>query len=426
MASMIQLPKGTRDILPDEMHKWYHVEEVVRRLCEDFGYKEIRTPVFESTDLFVRGVGDTTDIVQKEMFTMVDAGGRSLTLRPEGTSPVVRAVLENSLYALPMPLKLYYNPLTCYRAEKPQAGRQREFHQFGVELFGAATPAADAEVILVAFELFSRFGLADRLLLKLNSIGCPVCRAQYREALLSYLEGHRAALCDTCRQRMDKNPMRVFDCKSEICQGIATGAPLITDYLCGDCRAHFEALQQTLLALKIPFEVDPTIVRGLDYYRRTVFEFVSGDIGAQATVCGGGRYDGLVEELGGDPLPGIGFGLGIERLIMSLDSAGYAFPPLPGVTVYVGMTDASLDVLTTKLVTDLRRAGISTEKDIVGRSVKAQMKYAGKLGVRYALIIGQNEVETGLVTVKDMQGGEPFEARLDSLAQALLERIQAQ
>ena len=422
MASMIRLPKGTRDILPSEIHKWYHIEEVVRRLCEDFGYKEIRTPVFESTDLFVRGVGDTTDIVQKEMFTLIDAGGRSLTLRPEGTSPVVRAVLENSLYAGPMPLKLYYNPLTCYRAEKPQAGRQREFHQFGVELFGAATPAADAEVILVAYELFRRFGLAERLLLKLNSIGCPACRAAYREALLAYLEGYREELCDTCRQRMDKNPMRVFDCKSEICQGVAQGAPLITSYLCGDCKEHFEALQQTLSALEIPFEVDPTIVRGLDYYRRTVFEFVSDDIGAQSTVCGGGRYDGLVEELGGDPLPGIGFGLGIERLIMSLDRAGYVFPELPCIEVYIGMTDASLDILTTKLVTKLRRAGISAEKDIVGRSIKAQMKYADKLGARYALIVGQNEVETGRVTVKDMQGGESFEASLDGLTEAFAAR----
>ena len=422
MASMIRLPKGTRDILPSEIHKWYHIEEVVRRLCEDFGYKEIRTPVFESTDLFVRGVGDTTDIVQKEMFTLIDAGGRSLTLRPEGTSPVVRAVLENSLYAGPMPLKLYYNPLTCYRAEKPQAGRQREFHQFGVELFGAATPAADAEVILVAYELFRRFGLAERLLLKLNSIGCPACRAAYREALLAYLEGYREELCDTCRQRMDKNPMRVFDCKSEICQGVAQGPPLITSYLCGDCKEHFEALQQTLSALEIPFEVDPTIVRGLDYYRRTVFEFVSDDIGAQSTVCGGGRYDGLVEELGGDPLPGIGFGLGIERLIMSLDRAGYVFPELPCIEVYIGMTDASLDILTTKLVTKLRRAGISAEKDIVGRSIKAQMKYADKLGARYALIVGQNEVETGRVTVKDMQGGESFEASLDGLTEAFAAR----
>ena len=422
MASMIRLPKGTRDILPSEIHKWYHIEEVVRRLCEDFGYKEIRTPVFESTDLFVRGVGDTTDIVQKEMFTLIDAGGRSLTLRPEGTSPVVRAVLENSLYAGPMPLKLYYNPLTCYRAEKPQAGRQREFHQFGVELFGAATPAADAEVILVAYELFRRFGLAERLLLKLNSIGCPTCRAAYREALLAYLEGYREELCDTCRQRMDKNPMRVFDCKSEICQGIAQGAPLITSYLCGDYKERIEALQQTLSALEIPFEVDPTIVRGLDYYRRTVFEFVSDDIGAQSTVCGGGRYDGLVEELGGDPLPGIGFGLGIERLIMSLDRAGYVFPELPCIEVYIGMTDASLDILTTKLVTKLRRAGISAEKDIVGRSIKAQMKYADKLGARYALIVGQNEVETGRVTVKDMQGGESFEVSLDGLTEAFAAR----
>ena len=378
--------------------------------------------MFESTDLFVRGVGDTTDIVQKEMFTLVDAGGRSLTLRPEGTSPVVRAVLENSLYAGPMPLKLYYNPLTCYRAEKPQAGRQREFHQFGVELFGAATPAADAEVILVAYELFRRFGLAERLLLKLNSIGCPTCRAAYREALLAYLEGYREELCDTCRQRMDKNPMRVFDCKSEICQGVAQGAPLITSYLCGDCKEHFEALQNTRSSVEIPFEVDPTIVRGLDYYRRTVFEFVSDDIGAQSTVCGGGRYDGLVEELGGDPLPGIGFGLGIERLIMSLDRAGYVFPELPCIEVYIGMTDASLDILTTKLVTKLRRAGISAEKDIVGRSIKAQMKYADKLGARYALIVGQNEVETGRVTVKDMQGGESFEASLDGLTEAFAAR----
>ena len=374
MASIIRLPKGTRDILPDEIHKWYHIEEVVRRLCQDFGYREIRTPVFESTDLFVRGVGDTTDIVQKEMFTLVDAGGRSLTLRPEGTSPVVRAVLENSLYAGPMPLKLYYNPLTCYRAEKPQAGRQREFHQFGVELFGAATPAADAEVILVAYELFRRFGLAERLLLKLNSIGCPTCRAAYREALLSYLEQYRQELCDTCRQRMDKNPMRVFDCKSEICQGIAQGAPLITSYLCDACREHFEGLQQTLSALEIPFEVDPTIVRGLDYYRRTVFEFVSDDIGAQSTVCGGGRYDGLIETMGGSPTPGLGFGMGLERLLLVMAAQQIEVPKPSACQLYLGSVGEAAALKALEIVTQLRRDGYYVECDTMNRSVTDEIR----------------------------------------------------
>ena len=417
MATRIQQPKGTRDILPDEIHKWYHIEAVIRQLAQDFGYREIRTPIFEQTELFVRGVGDTTDIVQKEMFTLQDNAGRSLTLRPEGTSPVVRSVLENSLYAGPMPLKLYYNSLRCYRAEKPQAGRQREFHQFGVELFGADTPAADAEVILLGYETFRRLGLARRLLLKLNSIGCPTCRAQYRAALLEHLNEHKSDLCPTCLQRMDKNPMRVFDCKSEICAGVAREAPLITAYLCPDCRSHFEALQQILKGMEVPFEVDPTIVRGLDYYRRTVFEFISDDIGAQSTVCGGGRYDGLVEELGGDPLPGIGFGLGMERLLLSLESAGYEFPPIESPSVYIGCTDhsAEYELLATRLVTDLRRSGISAEQDLVGRSVNSQMKYADKKGVRYAVIIGSNELEQASVSVRNMQASSAEEVPLEEL-----------
>jgi len=329
----------------------------------------------------------------------------------------VRAMLENGLHAGAMPLKLYYNSYRCYRAEKPQAGRQREFHQFGIELFGADRPSADAEVILVGYETFRRFGLAGRLLLKLNSIGCPTCRAEYRRALLGYLEGHRAELCGTCQSRMDKNPMRIFDCKSEICAGIAAGAPLIIHYLCGDCRTHFETLQEILRVMEIPFEIDPTIVRGLDYYRRTVFEFISDDIGAQSAVCGGGRYDGLVEELGGDPLPGIGFGLGIERLLMSLEAAGYQFPKPEPVGIYIGSADTepATEALTTRLVTELRRAGLSAEQDIVGRSVKAQMKYAGKLGVRYAAIIGGNEVASGKVAVRDMASGQSCEVELQEL-----------
>ena len=403
MSTIIHLPKGTRDILPSEIHKWYHVEAVIRRLCDDFGYREIRTPVFESTDLFVRGVGDTTDIVQKEMFTLTDAGGRSLTLRPEGTSPVVRAVLENGLYAGPLPLKVYYNPLTCYRAEKPQAGRQREFHQFGVELFGAATAAADAEVILIAYELFRRFGLAERLLLKLNSIGCPDCRARYRQALLDFLRPHAEELCETCRGRMERNPMRVFDCKSEICQGIAAGAPLILDYLCDDCAAHFEQLKETLTALEIPFEVDASIVRGLDYYRRTVFEFVSGEIGAQSTVCGGGRYDGMVKELGGPDTPGMGFGMGIERMIMVQDLMNAAPTPEAVYDAFVVTMGDEARIEGVKLVSELREAGLKADLDHAARSMKAQFKYANKLGVKKVIVIAGDELEKGVVKLRDME-----------------------
>ncbi|HWP79552.1 MAG TPA: histidine--tRNA ligase [Candidatus Acidoferrum sp.] len=424
MAQLLtRIPKGTRDVLPDEVYKWDYIESVIRSVCRDFNYREIRTPVFEHTELFERGVGDATDIVQKEMYTFEDKGGRSITLRPEGTSPVVRALLQNSLYAGALPVKLFYYNLSCYRYEQPQAGRLREFHQFGVEQFGAGSAAADAEIIMIGYETFRRFGLADTLTLRLNSIGCPNCRKTYREKLVAYLEGHKSELCPTCKERMYRNPMRVFDCKSEICQGIAKDAPFVTDNLCDDCAAHFAALQESLKALGIPFVVDPTIVRGLDYYRGTVFEFVTSTIGAQGTVCGGGRYDGLIEELGGDALSGIGFGLGLERLLLTLEAAGFKFPAPAPVTIYLGAAsdDGATDVFLTKLASELRAAGVSVERDLMGRSVKAQMKYADKLGARYAAIIGPDELAKGAVQVRDMQGEGGFELALDNFAAGLKE-----
>ncbi len=316
----IKAPRGTADILPVDASLWRFVENTAAETARAFGYEEIRTPVFEHTELFQRGVGDTTDVVQKEMYTFNDKGDRSITLRPEGTASAARAYIEHAMHALPQPVKLYYCG-ACYRYEKPQAGRLREFHQFGIEAYGSEDPALDAEIIAVASTIFKNLGLSG-LTLNINSIGCPACRKKYNEALISYLSSHSETLCETCNTRLSKNPMRVLDCKSPICKEIAAGAPHILDYICDDCSTHFEAVKSYLNVMGIPFSIDPTIVRGLDYYTRTVFEFVSTQIGAQGTVCGGGRYDGLLEELGGTPTPGMGFAMGIERIILVLRAMG--------------------------------------------------------------------------------------------------------
>ena len=411
MALVTKAIKGTQDLLPDESYKNRYVEQTMLDIASKFGYKEIRTPVFEHTELFSRGVGDTTDVVQKEMYTFDDKGGRSITLRPEGTAGAMRAFLEHGLFNEPLPQKVSYLT-SCYRYEKPQAGRLREFHQFGVECLGTAAPAADAELISLAHEIFSHLGV-EGLQLEINSIGCPTCRKKYHEALHSYFESKKAELCETCLDRLGRNPMRILDCKSPVCSSIAKDAPKVLDYICEDCSAHFEVVKKHLDAMNIPYVVNPTIVRGLDYYTRTVFEFVSTEIGAQGTVCGGGRYDGLAEQLGGNSTPSLGFALGIERLMLLMQAQNTPLPEEEKPDLYIASMGEEATVLAAKLAASLREEGISVQYDVAGRSVKAQMKFANKLGVRNTVVIGDSEIESGKVTVKDMNGGESVEMELD-------------
>lgn len=415
---LTKAPKGTKDILPDEIYKWYYVEDQFKKICHQFGYQEIRIPVFEHTELFQRGVGDTTDIVQKEMYTFDDKGGRSITLRPEGTAGVVRSYIEHGMASWPQPVKLFYN-ITAYRYENVQKGRYREFHQFGVEVFGAADPSADAEVISLLHLFFTRLGIQN-LSLNLNSIGCPACRSAYHEKLKEYLKPRLEKLCATCKDRYDRNPMRILDCKEESCKQELIDAPALLDYLCPDCLNHFERVKDKLSTMGIPFSIDKGIVRGLDYYTRTVFEFVSGNIGSQGTVCGGGRYDGLIEACGGSPSPGIGFGLGIERLLLEMDSQGIVIPAPEQPDIFIGVVGEKAEQYAEGLALKLRAAGITCHKDIMGRSVKAQMKYANRINARYAVILGDSEVESGKVELKTMSTGEGREIHIDTLLDRLL------
>ena len=410
MALLTKAVRGTGDLLPGDSYKWQAVEKLLMETAETYGFRAIRTPVFEHTELFQRSVGDTTDVVQKEMYTFEDKGGRSITLRPEGTAGAARSILEHGLYSGPLPVKVSYLT-SCYRYEKPQAGRLREFHQFGIELFGGATPTADAEVISVAHTAFRRLGLKN-IALELNSIGCPVCRAEFQKALTAHFESHKEELCETCLGRLEKNPMRILDCKSPNCGEIAAGAPTVLEYLCGECAAHFDAVQANLKAAEISFTINPRIVRGLDYYTRTVFEFVSREIGTQGTVCGGGRYDGLIEELGGPHLPSLGFALGLERLMMLLEKQGIELPDAPKCLLYIaGVGDeAQREAYKTTML--LRDEGFYTECDVVGRSLKAQMKYADKLGARFSMVLGEDELKTGKGKLKDMKTGEQREVEL--------------
>ena len=401
---MINKPRGTEDILPDDSPLWRKIEQTAHEVCANFGFKEIRTPVFEDTNLFQRGVGDTTDVVQKEMYTFEDKGGRSITLRPEGTASVARSFIENSLYANPQPTKLYYI-ISCYRYEKPQSGRLREFHQFGTECLGSPSPSADAEIIALALTFFNRLGIKD-LKLNLNSIGCPNCKKAYNEKLKEYFKQYEDELCDTCKTRLEKNPMRIIDCKSEICSRIAKDAPKMIDFLCDECREHFDKTRAYLDATGIKYTIDPDIVRGLDYYTRTVFEITSDALGAQSTVCGGGRYNGLIEEIGGKPTEGIGFALGIERLVMIMKAQGIGLGTAPATDIFVGSIGDSADICTQKLVYELRVAGVNAERDILGRSVKAQMKYANKTGARFSMILGEDEVNSAKADLKNMETGE--------------------
>lgn len=404
-------PRGTQDVLPAESDKWQYVERTALAIARDYGYREMRTPVFEHTELFLRGVGETTDVVQKEMYTFTDKGGRSITLRPEGTAGAARCLLEHGLQNGPLPQKVAYLT-SCYRYEKPQAGRLREFHQFGAECFGAAEPQADAELIALARTVLQTLGVTG-VSLHLNSIGCPTCRAEYHKALKAYFSARREELCQTCQERLERNPMRILDCKSPVCKEIAAGAPVMLDYLCADCAAHFEEVRACLTAAEIPFELDTGIVRGLDYYTRTVFEFVSDALGAQAVVCGGGRYDGLVEELGGPHLPSLGFAIGLERLLMIMEAKGAALPESPRCEVYFAPMGKEAVRACFALVTRLREGGVAAECDLTGRGLKAQMKYADKLGARYTVVVGDNELASQRAVLKDMADGKTEEIALD-------------
>ena len=410
---MINIPKGTKDVLPQDSYKWQYVEGMAREVANLFNIKEIRTPVFEHTELFQRGVGDTTDIVTKEMYTFKDKGDRSITLKPEGTAGAVRSFIENGMANGVLPVKMYYI-IPAFRYERPQAGRLREFHQFGVEVYGSASAQSDAEVIYTADTLLKKLGLQIKLYI--NSIGCPTCRAAYNKALKDFFAPNLDKLCGDCKNRYEKNPLRLLDCKEEGCKKINVDAPKILDYLCEDCHAHFEEVKACLTLAGVDYEIDPRIVRGLDYYTRTVFEFVSTSIGAQGTVCAGGRYDGLIEQLGGKPTPAVGFAAGIERLLIVMEQTGVEIPTAPVPTVYIAGMDAECRKKAFALAAELRQRSVKVEVDLMDRSVKAQFKYADKIGAKYVAVIGGNELAEGKANVKCMADGESKTVAFEDMA----------
>lgn len=410
MALITKAIKGTKDVLPSEVHKNQYIESTCLSIAENYGYKEIRTPVFEHTELFQRGVGDTTDVVQKEMYTFDDKGGRSITLRPEGTAGAARSFLENGLANETLPQKVCYLT-SCYRYEKPQAGRLREFHQFGIECFGATSPLADAEMISLAKNVFDQLGVKD-IHLEINSIGCPECRAEYHKALKEYFATRQDELCDTCKDRLERNPMRILDCKSPVCSEIAKDAPVVLDYLCDECKEHFDKVKKYLDAMNIEYTVNPQIVRGLDYYTKTVFEFVADSIGAQGTVCGGGRYDGLIEEFGGQRTPSLGFGMGLERLQLVMEAQGCEFPESAKPDLFIVALGEKAELKAVEIAKDMREEGFAVLYDLNGRSLRAQMKYADKTGAKFNVVIGDNEVDEGKAELKNMATGEKQEIEL--------------
>lgn len=412
----IKAPKGTKDMLPQDAYKWQYIEKEWARICSEYGFREIRTPLFESTDLFHRGVGDTTDIVQKEMYTFDDMGGRSITLKPEGTSPTVRAFIESNLYAETQPTKVFYDT-PCYRYEKPQAGRLREFHQFGIENFGTPSMMADAEIIALGHDFLKRMDIDVEL--HISSVGCRKCRPVYRKALQDFLRPKYDCLCETCKSRFDKNPMRILDCKSPEDKEAVKDAPMMLDYLCEDCRKDFEDLKAYLDAMGIEYTVDPSIVRGLDYYTKTAFEFITNKIGAQGTVCGGGRYDHLIEEVGGPDMPGVGFGLGKERLLLLMDKCGHDFGAAPAPQIFLAWIGDEAKLYALNLLHELRSMGIRADMDTRERNLKGQMKYANKLGAEYTAVIGDDEVASGEITLKNMSTSEQTKVRRGDLANAL-------
>lgn len=409
---MINIPKGTKDVLPQNSGKWQYLERKAREICALYNAKEIRTPTFEHTELFLRSIGDDTDVVNKEMYTFNDKGGRSITLKPEGTASVARSYIENSLDSLSLPLKLFYiTPV--FRYERPQAGRLREHHQFGAEFYGDSSPQMDLEAISLAYGFLKSVGVSE-LELNLNSIGCPTCRKEYNAALKKYLSSHLDEMCDVCKERYERNPLRILDCKNESCRNLLKDAPLITDYLCDDCKKHSDTLCELLTSAGIPFKVNPWIVRGLDYYTRTVFEFVTTALGAQGTVCGGGRYDNLVAQVGGKPTPCVGFGLGLERLLMLIEQLGAEIPN-DRLMYFVAAQAPEYAEFCRKLVYKLRSEGKSADMDFTGRSLKSQLKYADKQSARYVVIVGGSEIEKNAVTVKDMTDGTQTERGIDEL-----------
>ena len=417
MAIKIQKPRGTMDIFPNEARLWQKIESTARDVALRYGFGEVRTPTFEELSLFKRGVGEVTDVVQKEMYTFTDREERVFALRPEGTASVVRSIIENGKTSDVMPLRYYYI-INCFRYEKPQAGRSREFFQFGTEMFGTKDASADATVISLADTLIKELGI-NNVELHINSIGCPNCRPKYREALVNYFDSHKDELCDTCRERLKTNPLRVLDCKSPICSEIAKDAPNTVDYLCEECDTHFKDLKTYLDAQGIKYTVNTRIVRGLDYYTKTVFEFICNGIGAQSTVCGGGRYDGLMEQLGGPSLPGIGFGMGITRIILAMQESGVAEIEEQKPILYIAPMGTSARAKAMKIVSDLRKDGFYAECDISARSLKAQMKYADKIGARYTLIIGDSELECGKAQLKEMATSTQEEIEIDSICQII-------
>ncbi len=417
---LTEAPKGTKDIYGAYMDEWQRVEAVMRGICDDFGIGELRTPMFEHTELFLRGVGETTDIVQKEMYTFKDKGDRSVTLRPEGTAGAARSYIEHGIYNNPQPTRYYYiGPM--FRYENTQKGRQRQFHQFGVEMLGSYSPALDAEVISVAAELLKRLGIND-VALKINSLGGPECRQKYNKALREYIGGNIDRMCDDCKSRFEKNPLRVLDCKEEKCQKIISDAPVVLDYLGPECREHFETVKAILDEMGIKYEVDDKIVRGLDYYTRTVFEFVSNGIGAQGTVCGGGRYDNLIAECGGQPAGAAGFAVGIERLLLVLEAQNGSFEKKPERDIYIGAIGNKGLIKGQALAYRLRSAGIKAEGDSVGRSVKAQMKYANKIGAAYSVILGDNEIDNDEAKLKNMENGEEETVKVSELFDIMVKK----
>ncbi len=418
---LTQAPRGTKDVLPAESYRWQYLESRMRSAAAAAGYREVRTPVFEHTELFLRGVGDTTDIVQKEMYTFKDKGDRSITLKPEGTAGAVRALLEHNLYADALPCKMYYLDAPIFRYEAPQSGRLREHHQFGLECFGAADATADAELILLAWRLLSGLGVGN-LSVNINSIGCPKCRPAYHARLKEFLAGKVENLCADCKSRFERNPLRVLDCKVPSCQEQVKDAPSMLDCLCDECRAHFEKLQQCLAAAGIPFAIDSRIVRGLDYYTKTVFELITKTPQGNLTVCGGGRYDNLVEQLGGDPLPGVGFGMGLERVLMLLDGEGIEIPQPRLYDVFVTFMGAN-ELAAFSLVERLRAAGLKADMDHCGRSLKAQFKYANKTGAALTATIGDEEAASGTVKLKNMATREERTAAVADAAEAAREMI---
>lgn len=414
---LTKAPKGTKDVLASEVYKWHFVERAFSDMCEKYGFKEIRTPVFEHTELFSRGVGDTTDIVQKEMYTFQDYAKRSITLKPEGTSPVARSFVEHKSYADVQPSKYYYIT-PCFRYEKPQSGRLREFHQFGIEVFGTNNMIADAEVICLAHDFLEELGIKD-IELRINSVGCPACREKHRTALREFLKSRYDDLCDTCKDRYERNPLRILDCKSPVCQELVQGAPLMIDFLCDECKEAFDEVQENLTSMGIDFIVDPGIVRGLDYYTKTAFEFVTNSIGAQGTVCGGGRYDHLIEDVGGPPIPGVGFGLGIERLLITMEANGIEIPEPEGADVFIAVMGDKAKAYGLSLLRRLRRAGVRTEMDSLARNVKGQFKYANRIHAKRTVVIGDNELEEKQAAVKDMATSEQIMVPMENLVQEL-------